>query len=260
VAIRRDDIGGRFEVAVFREMRDADPLAPGLTIENSVAALLLSHDDGSYVFASGISARRGANWRRHADITATLTLAEEREVRAAPAGGLSGDFQPNTPVVVGRFATLLLAAEGGEPERTWFAGFEATAGAADFVRGWAGGARTWRIGGGMDVMLFALGGAGGGDRIAQRQFRLGGTRTLRGYPAGTLRGAAAWAVGLDVGAAHRVVAPVLFADVGQAAGNGEALASVGMGLSALRGMIRMHFAKPLGSGRARFDLVFGARR
>jgi hemolysin activation/secretion protein len=123
-----------------------------------------------------------------------------------------------------------------------------------------------RLPGGLDLTGSGWAGAGGGDRIPQRQFRLGGLKTLRGYPAGSLRGASAWAFGLDLGLTRKTLTPVVFADVGQVAPRGLRFAgdpafSLGAGVSLLDGLLRLDAARPV-APRASWivTLVMGARR
>ena len=262
IGLNRVGARGRMEIVAFSAMRDADPLAPGLSVTNTIPALLLSHDEGSYVFASGVAVRRTGPWRGSAELTMTLFYRDESAPRATTRKGLVNAFPPNTPVLRGGYYGLEAGVTGGEVggDNTWFAGLESTAGRAEHVRAWMGLTRRKEVGSGLDVTIAGWAGGGvGSERVPQRDFRLGGNQTLRGYDAGALRGEWAWTVGGDVGAAHKVVAPVLFADVGQARGTGGK-ASVGAGVSLMRGLARAHVATPLERARARFDLMFAVRR
>jgi hypothetical protein len=105
-----------------------------------------------------------------------------------------------------------------------------------------------------------------GDRVPQRSFRLGGAQTLRGYEAGAFRRASACVWSVIVSLAGRLVAPEVFADVGQVAARrlafaGRPRASVGAGVSVLWGLVRIHVARAVESGASwRFDVVFGSLR
>lgn len=262
LGLRHTGEGGTTELSVFSEMREADPLAPGLLVTNSIPALLLSHDEGSYVFGSGAELRRTMPFSWATELTVTLSYADETAPRATTGSGLAYDFPPNTPVRPGRYVVAGATLAGGEigGDDTWYAGLEGSAGEASFVRGWLGLTRRREIGSGLDVALAGWAGAGDGDVVPQRYFRLGGNRTLRGYDAGSFGGTWAWNLGVDVGAAHRVVAPVVFADLGQARGSDPA-AAVGVGVSIMRGMARAHVATPVdGPAEARFDIMFAVRR
>jgi hypothetical protein len=142
-----------------------------------------------------------------------------------------------------------------------------TAGAgASEARGWVSLATVVRGPGKLDVSLAGWAGAGLGDSLPQREFRLGGVHTLRGYEAGTFRGVSAYAACVDVTLRRRGLSPLVFADVGEVAARGIAFrgdptVSVGAGVSALAGLVRVHAARGLDAGaRWRFDLVFGALR
>jgi hypothetical protein len=273
VALRRDVIGGRSELTVFREMQDADPLAPGLGPGNSFRALFLAHDDGSYLFAEGAEVRRQFAFRNAADVSIGVRFARERSPnRLAHAAlhqllGGRGDFAPLDPVLPGTFTTLSAGISGGLFPASWRVGSEVTTGGgATEARLWMAASTAVRGPANLDVAIGGWLGAGLGDSIPQREFRLGGARTLRGYEAGAFRGASAYAASVDVTLRRRGLSPVLFADVGEAAFRGisfrgDPRVSVGAGVSALGGLVRVHAARAVGGGgRWRFDLVFGSLR
>ncbi|MEK7668455.1 MAG: hypothetical protein AAB409_07385, partial [Gemmatimonadota bacterium] len=119
---------------------------------------------------------------------------------------------------------------------------------------------------GFDLTAFGWMGAGLGDSLPQADFRLGGARTLRGYPAGSFRGPAAWSLGADLAISGWTLSPVIFADVGQVTARslvlrGRPSASAGVGLSFLGGALRFNAARPI-SPRATwlFDLTLNALR
>jgi hypothetical protein len=271
--LRRDAVGSRAEVTVFREMRDADPLAPGLDPGNSFRATVLAHDDGAYVFTQGAELRWQSTVRGTAEVALGVRFARERAPhRLAHAGlndllGGSGDFPPLDPVLAGSFTTVSGSVSGGRAPTSWRLGAELTAGAgAAGARLWTAAATSVRAPAGVDVALRGWAGVGAGDRIPQREFRLGGAQTLRGYEAGALRGASAYAASVSGTLAGRVVSPELFADIGQVAARrlafgGRPRASVGAGVSVLWGLVRLHVARALDSGAHwRFDIAFAALR
>ncbi len=273
LALRRDVVGGRTELSVFREMQDADPWARGLELGNTIRALFLAHDEGDYVFAEGAALGRSFAWRNVADVSLGFRVARERGPnRLAHAGlqdllGGSGRFAPLDPVRPGTFATVSAGLSGGLITSTWQLGTELTSGAGlTEARAWASASTLLRGPGRLEVRLGVNAGAGLGDSVPQREFRLGGTRTLRGYDAGTLRGVSAYAGSVDVTWRRRGLSPAVFADLGEVAGHGvafrgEPTVSLGGGLSALAGLIEVHAAHGLRRGaRWRFDLVFGPLR
>lgn len=272
LGLRRDAPGTRTELAAFREMRDADPLAPGLTSGNSFSSAWFAHDDGAYVFVEGGEITYQRPWALRADLSFTLQAGRESAPRRLARSGLNdflggdGLFQPNQPVAAGTYVTATATATGGGPTHSWRFGLEATAGDRVTGRAWLATTRRTPLPLRLDLVLYGVAGAGIGDSMPQRRFRLGGSRTLRGYDAGALQGVSVWSVGVDVGLRRRFFSPVVFVDVGQAAPRGlrfagDPSASAGLGISALRGAVRFQGARPFVAGAPwRFDLIFGARR
>jgi hypothetical protein len=272
VGLRRDAPGARTEVAAFREMRDADPLAPGLTAGNSMSSLWLTHDDGAYVFIEGGELSHQRPWGHRADLAFALRVGRESAPRRLARSGLNdflggdGLFQPNQPVLGGTFVTVTATAAGGSPAQPWQAGLEATAGDRATGRGWLVTTRRAALPLRLDLTAYGAVGASIGDSVPQRRLRLGGARTLRGYDAGALQGATVWSIGVDLGLRRRFLSPVAFIDAGQVAPRGlsftgDPSASAGFAISALRGTVRLQAARPLvGGADWRFDLIFGARR
>jgi len=254
-------------------MWDADPLAPGLDLSNSFRATFLAHDDGAYVFAQGLHVQRQFTYRNAVDVSLGLRLAQERAPNRLAHSWLndllggSGDFAPLDPVLPGTFATLSGDISSGNLPTSWRLGAELTAGtAATAARLWIGAGTSIRAPAGLNVALNGWVGVGAGDSIPQRAFRLGGARTLRGYEAGAFRGTSAYAAGVELSVAGRLLSPVVFADMGQVGTSGLAFtggprASVGAGISALWGVLRVHVARALEANKPwRFDIVFSALR
>ena len=272
VTLRRDAPASRTELVAFREMRDADPLAPGLTFANSFGALWFARDDGAYLFAQG----GGVRYQRALGFVADLTLEGRYEDETAPhrlarAGlnallGGTGAFAPNDPVLAGHYGVLAATLAGGDRPFNWTASAEGTVGSRRHVRGWISSTARAPLLAGLDVTATGWFGAGAGDSLPQRDFRLGGERTLRGYPAGAWRGPSAWAVGVDVGLAGRAISPVVFFDAGQVATQalrfgGTPAASAGIGASILGGAVRLDVARPIApAAHWRWSLSIGARR
>jgi hypothetical protein len=272
LTLRRSGPTSRVEIAGFREMRDADPLAPGLTFANSFNALWFARDDGDYVFVQGGELGYRRPLGRAADLTLRTRYARESApLRLAHDGlndllGGDGRFAPNGPVLAGSYWVVGAELGGGARPFSWRAGVEGTAGFRAHGRGWVSATGRQHLAPGLDLTASGWVGAGAGDSIPQRQFRLGGLRTLRGYRAGAFRGASAWAFGLDLGLTREALAPVLFVDAGQVAGRGlrfagEPAFSFGAGLSLLGGMLRLQAARPVAPASSWVvTLLVGARR
>ncbi len=272
VTLRREGDATRLDVQAYREMLDADVLAPGLTFTNSFGALWFARDDGAYVFAQGALARFQRPVGRAADLSVQVRYGEEAVPRRLAHDGVndflggSGAFPPNDPVLPGHFAVGTVELAGGERALTWRAGLEGTAGTRRRARGWLSGTARAPLPARLDLTVSGWVGAGAGDSLPQRDFRLGGDRTLRGYPAGAFRGVSAWALSMDLALRPGGVTPIVFADAGQAASRalrfgGVPAASVGAGVSVLGGMVRFDVARPVAPrARWRLSLVVGARR
>ncbi len=271
LTVRRDAPGSRLELSAFREMRDADPLAPGLGFGNSMSALWLARDDGDYVFVQGVEGRYQRPLGQTADLELSLRGAEESAPQKLARAGLnaafggSGTFPSNGPVLPGRYLVALAGVSGGERPFSWRAAVEGTAGDRRHVRGWVTATGRAPLVLGLDLTAIGWIGAGAGDSVPQREFRLGGARTLRGYAAGAFRGASAWAASADLGLSRGTIAPVLFADVGGVAPAtfrfGGVAASVGAGVSLLGGLARFDVARPVAPvARWRVSLTVGGRR
>ena len=104
----------------------------------------------------------------------------------------------------------------------------------------------WRLAG---AARFTFGQAFG-ELPAQALWYLGGTKTVRGYPANSASGEAAYVVNFEVVTDLPLIRLVLFSDVGSAAQTGhvltaEPLVSVGSGLSLFDGIVRLDVARGL---------------
>ena len=272
LTLRRDLPTSRLDVTAFREMRDADPLAPGLTFTNSFDALWFARDDGDYVFVQGGELRYQRSLGRAADLALQARYGEEAAPRRLAHDGLNdllggdGRFPPNGPVLQGSYWVAGVELGGGTRPLNWRVGVEGTAGAGTYARGWMSATGRARLASGVDATASGWVGAGAGDSLPQRQFRLGGSKTLRGYPAGSLRGMSAWAFGLDVGLTRGALAPVVFADAGQVAPRalhfaGQPAFSLGAGVSLLDGLLRLDAARPVAPKASWIvTLLIGARR
>lgn len=272
LALRRDGPKSRWEAAVFREMRDADLFAPGLTFTNSFIALWTARDDGDYVFMQGGEVRHQRLLGRTADLTLQARLADESApLRLAHDGvnalfGGSGRFAANGPVVPGRYFVASAELSGGGRPLEWKAGLEGTAGDRHQGRGWVAATAATSPENRIGLTVSGWAGVGAGDSLPQREFRLGGLKTLRGYAAGAFRGGSAWTASVDVGLSQGVVSPVVFVDAGQVAPRlvrftGQPAFSFGAGVSLLGGVVRLDGARPVApNARWRINLTLGARR
>jgi hypothetical protein len=276
LALRRDGLASRWEAVLFREMRDGDFLAPGLSFANSTTALWLARDDGDYVFMEGGEVRYQERLGRAADLTLQARLADESAPPFLARSGLNallgggGGFAANGPVAAGRYAVAgAELSAGGTPLETqleWRAGLEGTVGPRRAGRAWLVATASTAPESPLAVTVSGWAGIGAGDSIPQREFRLGGLQSLRGYAAGAFRGGSAWTASLDVGLSRGVVSPVVFVDAGEVAPrlarfSGRLAFSYGAGLSLLGGVLRVDGARPVAPHATwRLNLTLGARR
>jgi hypothetical protein len=106
------------------------------------------------------------------------------------------------------------------------------------------------------------GGSNFGDAPAQRDWLLGGSATLRGYPAASIRGAAFWRARAELGTGLPFFHLYVFGDAGHAGPrrdlfDARPLRSAGVGLSLLDGLVRIDVARPLDGGRWRLHAAVG---
>lgn len=282
VTWRRDAPDGRFELMAYREVREVEPWTGGLGFGNSMNALFTAHDDADYYLGLGGGVRYrsygGGFWR---DAAAALFLERHRSLtafRQSDLAGLfgSGVFGPNPAVAEGSYARLALSRRSLAGTAEFRQGIDVLLGLGSegaAARGWVATAipfavinRTGRISG--------LAGYAVGDNFPQFNYRIGGPKTVRGYPYNARWGRALWAAQFDLALRDRADwSPVVFVDAGDAYeseapgpypslanGNGP-LVSTGVGLSLLNGLIRANLAKGLNpSTDIRFDLFFAAPR
>ncbi|MBI4421646.1 MAG: hypothetical protein HY560_12545 [Gemmatimonadetes bacterium] len=268
VLLRRDAPGGRFEAGASRQVREAEPWSAGLGLGNSVNAIFAGHDDADYHLVLGGGVSFAANHGALRDIEWAVGFERHRPMAAIARSrindwlGGNGLFQPNPAATAGDFARLSLTA----PRR--LGPLRAAVGAEGLAGNSAVASRVWgevrlplTIVGRTGSLTVRAGGVAG-DSLPQLLFRLGGPATVRGYTYGFRAGSGGWAAQLDLGLSRRsVVAPVVFADVGDRFGSSDPLVSVGGGLSFFEGIVRLNWSKGLNPEvPVRFDLLFRAPR
>jgi hypothetical protein len=105
------------------------------------------------------------------------------------------------------------------------------------------------------------GGSSFGGAPAQRDWLLGGSATLRGYPFATVRGEAFWRGRAELGFGGAAARLSVFGDIGYAGDrrdlfDARPLRSAGVGISVLDGLLRLDLARPLDGGRWRVHAHF----
>jgi hemolysin activation/secretion protein len=101
----------------------------------------------------------------------------------------------------------------------------------------------------LDAALTVGAGYSGGDVPLQRHWYLGGSQSVRGQPAGTMRGDAFWMSRIELGTSAVGARPVIFYDIGWAGDRkdftdpGKPMSGAGVGASFMDGLIRFDVAR-----------------
>ena len=276
VALVRDAPSGRWTLAAWRDLAEADPFSHGLSAANSIRALAAARDEGDYFLAGGAGVTWETGAGRGTELTLGARLERQDSVRTAATAWLNdvfggdGVLPPNPSIEAGTFGGLLARLEGGAGRARWALALDGL-GRTDADRGTARLYGEWRqpVGGHTGVTLRARGGLASRPTLPQLAFRAGGQGSVRGFDYGTQRGEAFWSVQSDWTSSRDGIRPVIFLDAGQAGrrerlGAERVLVGGGAGISFLRGLVRLDLSHPIsprpaGSG-LRLDLVFGAPR
>lgn len=251
----------RWRIAGYHRLAVADPSIRPLGLGNSLTALLLGRDDGTYYRATGVevglepahgsgySARLYAERQRSAPVSTDLSLPHLVDEGTG--------FRPNIMAAPADQLGLALTA-GGErgldPAGLRWGGWldlRAETGTHTFVRP----GLTLRASGPVLGLLAALElaagttfDAGGDPPPVQAAWFLGGPGTLRGFPGAALAGTDYGRVRAELANQFPAARLTLFSDAGWA-GTAHALdsndiaVSVGLGASLLDGLLRVDLAR-----------------
>ncbi len=270
VSLVRDAPAGRITFSLYREVVEVDRFFRVKTFGNTVNALLTSHDYADYFEATGGQLRYEASLDRGLELGLGVRLENHGTVlRAAGSGlnGLFGDggFAENPPVVEGPFAVPEVKLSGRSGLADWALGADAYLGSQNTGRlygNWTQPLPNPRL------TLRANLGVATSPTVNQAAFRLGGIRTVRGFPYGAFSGQAFWSVQADLAPWDGEVRPVVFLDAGQVGvldrwGDAHLRMGAGAGLSFFKGLAAMQLSAPVVNGEGgnlRFDRVFGVPR
>lgn len=270
-AVIREAPTARLTLAGYRDLMDADPLSPGLTIGNSMRALWFGRDEADYYEARGgaVMLERAAG--RGVDLTLAARVERQSSVKTQARSALndllggSGDFLPNAPIIEGTYGLASVRLEGPAGRGSWFTVGEVLVGNRSGARV-VGHARQL-FGPRGTVQARATVGLTTADPLPQLALRAGGSTTVRGFEYGAQRGEALWALQLDWTPARGALRPVLFVDAGQAGSltalsRQRLLVGGGAGLSLLGGAMRVQLTAPFVAPRTdpRLEIVFGSLR
>jgi len=293
--VERATVLRRLSVGAYHGLQATDEAGDYLGPGNSARALFLGRDYGDYYEATG--AEFGWRPPATAAESFHLRLYGERQkiVETEAAFALfkisddSWSFRPNPIVdeIEEAGAELRLSPWWGrDPERAQFGlglyvqgatwrllrddasadgatGGEALTGDArdDYVRAsavartvipvFAGTGTTWRLG------VEAGGGATWGAAPVQREWPLGGPRTLRGFLPGTVAGPTFLRGRLELARVGQTWGASLFGDAGWAGDRGsfdagDVLSGVGVGVTVLDGLLRVDLARALNGPDSRY--------
>ncbi len=272
-------------LGVYHELTATDPKGRYLGFGNSMYGFLFGRDEGEYYRASGVDftwrppvgARESFEFRAYAERQASVSKHSDFALFRVFNG--SWQFRPNInadDVEEGGVELRLSPWLGGDPYSTQL-GLELYAqGARWRTTGQTAGTNyarasavlraaiplvypTWRLG------LEVGGGTTWGDAPLQRNWFLGGARTLRGYPASAAWGSSFARGRVDVARTFDIGTVTVFGDVGWAGLRTEfdaedLLYAIGVGGSVLDGLFRLDLSHGL-TGPAkqfRIDLYLDA--
>jgi len=279
LSVVREAPGGRLRVSGYRDILDADAFSPGKGFANSLNALFVAHDNGSYFLGTGGSVGFETSVGRGIELALEGRLEQQDSVVTTARSGvndaLGGDglFPPNVAITPGLFGVARVGLAGASA-LGWGVAVDGIAGEGTAnARLIASGRYEFNEGGPGFTIRARIGGAVR-DTLPQFALTAGGVNTVRGFDYAAQRGQAAWSAQLDVTPLKSWFRPVGFIDAGRAGrwadlADGRTLVGAGAGLSIysklLRtSLVRFDFSYPL-TQRApdqgwRFDLIVSAVR
>ena len=257
----------------YHELAATDEGARHLGLGNSAMALLAGRDDGDYYRRTGAALalapppQRRPSWslslssERHASVT-----PETRTSLARLWEGNAWGFRPNVVADEGwehALSVRLAPSVGADPQGVQAGlSWSGTAATGDLahLRTSLSGRLAVPLGSAYRVGIRGWGGVATSDVPAQRAFAVGGAGSLRGYAPRSRVGPCGAGGTFEAQRVLAATALVAFADAAWAGACDalrldEMLASVGVGVSLLDGLLRADLARGLGTGGGfRFDL------
>lgn len=258
LTLARSNLSATIRGRAYNRLVSANDWGNPLSFGSSVSALLFGRDEGFYYRASGAE----LEWTRERGSRLSWRLFAERQRTAAQEVGraLGPAFVPNIAARTGQYAgvaTRMLHTRGLDPNGfRVFTDLRMESAISDSAGAVSGrGAMDLTVSdavGGIAAALTLAGGSSLGPVPPQRRWYLGGAHTVRGQRADTAQaGSAFWLGRLELGTAVQGLRPVVFGDLGWV---GERtlwrdgvrpMSGVGIGLSALDGLIRLDLARGL---------------
>lgn len=247
-------------LGVYHRLENANDWGDPFGLGGSISALVFGRDEGFYYRSSGAELT-GTRASSPAS-TVTWRLFGERQRNAPvetqislPNATRDARFEPNVEAITadeGGAAARLRAAHGLDPRGLRLSAdlrVEAAAGTFDYTRVAADFTATRYLFGTVGLALSGGAGTSGGTLSPQRAWFIGGTHTVRGFPAGTLSGDSYWLARAELGLGGSVLRPLVFYDAGWAGAraawgtsNGN-VRGAGVGLSFMDGLARVDLAR-----------------
>jgi len=247
----------------YRRLAEREPRDGGLGLGNSARAFLLGRDEGDYFRTLGgelLWTPPPADPQRF-----RVRAYVERQEPAEPGRrfdlpsllGREGDERPNIEAIpatqFGIDVSRWRSWGGADPRRPRIrleGAAELATGTFSYLRPELLGSVTVPLGGRWDAALAAGGGTSVGELPPQREWAVGGVRSVRGYRPGEQRGNAHLRGRLEVGRGVPAARLIAFTDAGWAGARNDILAggaawSAGVGVGLLDGLVRVDLARGL---------------
>lgn len=259
-SLARSNVRRTVRVTAYRRLDVANDWGNPLGFGASVNALLLGADEGFYYrswgaeFAGigGEGSNPTFNWRFFGERHDAASV--ETNISAARAIG-GRRFRDNIVAEEGTYvgsAIRLNASSGEDPHALRTLSdlrLEGATGPNTYVRAAGDLTLSHGLGPWMDGAVTLGAGRSAGTLPVQRLWYLGGSQSVRGQPAGAMRGDAYWLGHLELGTSFVGARPIVFADFGWAgdrrdwAHPGQPLSGAGAGVSIMDGLFRFDVAK-----------------
>ena len=258
LSLDRSDGRVTIGIGAYRRLSAANDWADPLGFRGSFSALFFGRDEGFYYRTAGaeITARTDnaflGGWRMFAEqqfdarVNTEFSFAHPHGVK----GALTNINAANGNEI--GLATEHHGSYGLDPHGLRLLSdlkLEGAAGTFDYTRASLQLTASHGLGRLLDGAFTLGGGTSGGTLPIQKQWFVGGVRTVRGQRAGAAIGDAFWLSSLELGTTSPGLRKVIFADIGWAGSRknyahpGRPLSGVGAGLSFLDGLVRLDVAK-----------------
>jgi len=256
VRLTREGLSRSHSLAAYRRLDSIDDWGDPFGLGGSLSSLLFGRDEGHYMRSAGAElvgtqARGRLTWRLFAERQSTAKVETQASL---PHLTRNARFRPNVEASEGEFGggQLRLRLEHGLDPTGWRVATDIRAEAATGRHDYTRIASDLNVSRGLfGVAALSVGGragTSGGTLTPQREWRLGGTSTVRGHRAGMQSGDAFWLARAELGRTGAAVRPLVFYDVGwagsrEAWNEGAKLRGAGAGLSILDGLVRLDLAR-----------------